>query len=70
LITKSPIAVGSALIIILYLSQRMSSGFFNPAITIALSTFGLIQKSDVLPFCLSQVLGGIVGVQLFKITRQ
>lgn len=70
LITKSPIAVGATLVLVMLLSRGSSSGYFNPAITIALSTYGIIQKSDVLPYCLSQVLGGIVGVQLFKFTKQ
>jgi glycerol uptake facilitator-like aquaporin len=65
LMTKSPITVGSTLILIMLLSRPSSSGYFNPAITIAMSTYGMIQKSDVIPYCLSQALGGI---QLFKFT--
>ncbi len=69
LITKSPIAVGATFTLLMMLS-RGSKGYFNPAITIVLSSMGVIQKTDVLPYCLSQILGGMVGVQLFKFTKQ
>jgi glycerol uptake facilitator-like aquaporin len=70
LATKSPVAVGMTLILIMLLSRHTSSGYFNPAITIALSSAGMMDKSDVMPYCLSQDLGGIVGIQLFKFTKQ
>ncbi len=70
LTTKSPIAVGATFALILLLSRGSSNGYFNPAITIVLSSIGMISKTDVLPYCLSQILGGMIGVQLFKFTKQ
>ena len=69
LITKSPIAVGATFTLLLLLSRGSSKGYFNQAITIVLSSLGMISKTDVLPYCLSQIFGGMVGVQLFKFTR-
>ena len=70
LTTKSPLAVGATFALILLLSSGSSKGYFNPAITIVLSSIGMISKTDVLPYCLSQILGGMIGVQLFKFTKQ
>lgn len=67
---KSPIAFGTTMILIMILSRGTNTGYFNPAITISLSSIGMIEKIDVLPYCLSQILGGIVGIQLFRITKQ
>ena len=70
LTTKSPLAVGATFALILLLSSGSSKGYFNPAITIVLSSIGMISKTDVLPYCLSQILGAMVGLQLFKFTKQ
>ena len=70
LTTKSPIAVGTTFTLLLLLSRGSSKGYFNPAITIVLSSMEMMPKTDVLPYCLSQILGGMVGVQLFKFTKQ
>jgi glycerol uptake facilitator-like aquaporin len=68
LITKSPIAIGLTLTSILLLSNK--NGHFNPAVTVALSYAGMLQKNDVLPYCLSQVFGGIIGVYLYILTKK
>jgi glycerol uptake facilitator-like aquaporin len=69
LITKSPLAIGITLTAIILASNK-SSGHFNPAVTIALSFAGMIQKREVLPFCLSQIFGGIMGIQLYILTKK
>jgi glycerol uptake facilitator-like aquaporin len=66
LATRSPIALGLTLAIIVLFSKNRSCGYFNPAITIALSVGGQIENIDVLPFCLSQIFGAIMGIYLFN----
>lgn len=66
LITNNPLAIGATLTLILLLVSKFSSGHLNPAITIAGAVSGQFPIRDVLPYCLSQILGGLVAVQLFR----
>jgi aquaporin Z len=52
--------------LILLLSTNISGGYMNPVVTIAMSSFGKIPPSDVLPYCLAQVFGGLVALEIFK----
>jgi aquaporin Z len=66
LATGHPLAIGATLAIVLLLTSRISGGFINPAVVIVLSCFGRIPKSEVIPYCLSQVFGGLVALEIFK----
>jgi glycerol uptake facilitator-like aquaporin len=66
LATNNPLAIGATLAIVLLLTSRISGGFLNPAVTIMLASSGKLPKNDVVPFCLSQVFGGLVALEIFK----
>lgn len=40
--------------------------YVNPAVTISMLSLGKIHPSEVLPYCLAQVLGGLAAVEIFK----
>jgi glycerol uptake facilitator-like aquaporin len=63
--TQNTIAIGATLAFILLMASK-SSGGYNPAVTIALASCGKMPIKDVLPHCLSQVLGGLSAIQIFK----
>ena len=69
LATQSPIAIGAIFALIIMLTSKMSKGYLNPAVTIVMSALGRIQPSEVLPYCISQVAGGLVAYELFKRTK-
>ena len=66
LATGNPIAIGAALTLALLLTQTVSDGMFNPAVTIAMVTTGKIELEQLIPYCIVQVLGALVAVELFK----
>jgi glycerol uptake facilitator-like aquaporin len=66
LATQNPIAIGASLALIILLSSKISGGYMNPAITIAMSSFGKLPPSEVLPYCLAQVFGGLVALEIYK----
>jgi aquaporin Z len=64
--TGNYLAIGSALAIAVLLGGPISGGAFNPAVVLALYTSGKLQKTDVIPYILMEVLGGLAGFYLFS----
>lgn len=54
-------AWGLAVTMAAYLSASLSGGHLNPAITLALATFGTFSKRKVLPYIGAQMLGAFLG---------
>jgi aquaporin Z len=57
----APLAIGSALMIMVYAGGHVSGGHYNPAVTLAVWLRGRCPQSDVLPYIGSQITGGIVA---------
>ena len=68
LATHNPIAMGAIFGLIIIFTSKISNGYLNPVITIIMSSLGKIKPYEVLPYCLSQVLGGLVALELYKRT--
>jgi aquaporin Z len=66
LATGNPLAIGAALTIAIMLSKNISGGNFNPALTIALTKANKVSYSDVIPYILAQVAGGLAALELYK----
>jgi glycerol uptake facilitator-like aquaporin len=66
LTTGNPLAIGAALALVILLTLNVSGGYFNPAVTIAMVSAGTIPKSDLVPYCLAQVFGALVALQIYK----
>ena len=66
LATGNPLAIGAALTLVLILTTSVSGGHINPAVTIAMAAAGKIQTSEVVPYCLAQILGGLVALEVYK----
>jgi aquaporin Z len=64
--TGNYLAIGSALALCILLGGPVSGGSFNPAITIALYNAGKLNKSDVLPYIIVEILGALGGVYIYK----
>jgi aquaporin Z len=64
--TGNYLAIGAALAVAVVLGGAISGGAFNPAVTIALMQAGRLPRSDLVPYILAQIAGGLAGLQLYK----
>jgi aquaporin Z len=44
----------------------VSGGNFNPAVSVMMAARGTLAKSDLLPYIVAQVAGGLVALELYK----
>ena len=60
------IAIGSALAIGVLLGGSISGGAFNPAVTLSLYSAGKLSQSDVMPYIIAEILGGVAAFYVYK----
>jgi glycerol uptake facilitator-like aquaporin len=68
--TGNYLAIGAALAVAVLLGGAISGGAFNPAVAIALMHAGRIARSDLIPYIVAQVAGGLAGYELFKMVQK
>lgn len=66
LATGDALAIGAALAVAILLGGPISGGNFNPAVSVMLAAGGKIPKTELLPYIIAQVLGGIVALELYR----
>jgi aquaporin Z len=66
LTTGNYLAIGAALALGVLLGGSISGGSFNPAVTVSLLAAGKISASDVIPYIIVEIAGGLAGFQLYK----
>jgi len=59
-------AIGAALAVAILLGGPVSGGSFNPAVSIALYSAGKLEKQDVLPYIIVEILGGLAGFYAYS----
>jgi glycerol uptake facilitator-like aquaporin len=66
--TTNYLVIGAVftLIILIYKETML----MNPAITIMMSSMNRIPVSDVLPYCLAQISGALIAMEIFKRTHR
>jgi glycerol uptake facilitator-like aquaporin len=69
LATGNPLAIGAAFAIAVLMTKHISGGFINPMITITMAAAGQITNIEILPYCIAQILGGLVALELYKRIR-
>ena len=64
-----PLAIGSALMVMVYAGGHVSGGHYNPAVTLGVWLRGRCSAADVVPYWVAQVLGAIAAatVALFLV---
>lgn len=60
----APLAIGSALMVMIYAGGHISGGHFNPAVTLAVFLRGKCPASDVVPYWVAQIVGAIAAAFL------
>ena len=56
-----PLAIGAALMVMVFAGGHISGAHFNPAVTLAVFIRGRCEAKDVLRYWIAQVAGGIVA---------
>jgi aquaporin Z len=64
--TGNWLAIGAALAIAVMLGGAISGGAFNPAVAISLYSAGKLPQSDVLPYIIVEILGGLAAFFVYK----
>jgi aquaporin Z len=61
-----PLAIGAALMVMIFAGGHVSGGHFNPAVTLAVWLRGRCDKKDVIPYMASQVVGAVLAAMAVK----
>ncbi len=61
-----PLAIGSALMIMVYATGHTSGGHLNPAVTLGVMLRGRLAKTDAVPYMVAQVVGAAVAALIVK----
>ena len=64
LATGNPLAIGAALALVILLASSISGGHINPAVSIVMASAGKISTSDLIPYIMAQVFGGLVALEI------
>ena len=57
----APLAIGSMLMVMIYAGGHISGGHFNPAVSLGAFIRGAMPASDLLPYIVAQILGGLIA---------
>ena len=67
----APLAIGAALMVMVFAGGHISGGHFNPAVTLAVFLRGRFEMKEVLPYWIAQTAAGIAGayVSIFLVGK-
>src|SRR6187401_2920222 len=65
----APLAIGAALMVMVYAGGHISGGHYNPAVTLAVWMRGKHTGSDLIPFWIAQVAGAGLAVAAHGVLR-
>ena len=66
LATGNPLAIGATLALVILLTSSISGGHINPAVSIVMASIGRLPVDDLVPYCLAQIFGGLVALEIFN----
>jgi|UniRef100_A0A6C0IP74 glycerol uptake facilitator-like aquaporin len=66
LATGNPLAIGAALALVILLASNISGGHINPAVSIVMAGAGKISTTELVPYIVAQVFGGLVALEIYK----
>jgi aquaporin Z len=65
----APLAIGSALMVMIFAGGHISGGHFNPAVTLGVWLRGKCAAKDVAPYMISQVIGAVLAAFAVKFLK-
>jgi aquaporin Z len=64
-----PVIIGAALAIAIFVGGKISGGNFNPAVSVMMVAANKLSSSELLPYIIAQILGGLAALQLTKVVK-
>ncbi|HET6638184.1 MAG TPA: aquaporin [Gemmatimonadota bacterium] len=61
------VAIGSALMVMVYMGGHISGGHYNPAVSLAAGLAGKLAKRELLPYWLSQLAGAVAAALAVRV---
>src|SRR5215212_5532373 len=65
----APLAIGTALIVMVYAGGHISGAHYNPAVTIGVFIRGKVMATDVVPYIVAQLAGAALATVVVKFFR-
>ena len=65
----TPLAIGSALMVMIYAGGHISGGHFNPAVTLGVWIRGRCATKDVIPYWVFQIVGAALAALAVKFLK-
>lgn len=65
----APLAIGSALMVMIFAGGHISGGHFNPAVTLGVWLRGKCDSKDVAPYMTLQVIAGVMAALAVKFLK-
>jgi aquaporin Z len=65
----APLAIGAALMVMIFAGGHISGAHYNPAVTLGVLLRGKVKAADVLPYIISQLAGAALAVTAIKFLR-
>src|SRR5271154_5703701 len=65
----APLAIGSALMVMVFAGGHISGGHFNPAVTLGVWLRGKCEAKDVAPYMTFQIMGGVLAALVVKFLK-
>lgn len=62
----APLVIGSTLMVVVYMGAHVSGAHYNPAVTLALFLRGKMNRADLVPYWIAQILGALGGALLAR----
>jgi aquaporin Z len=64
-----PIAIGAALMVMIFAGGHISGGHYNPAVTLGVWIRGKCLTRDVVPYIIAQLIGAVLAAMAVKFLR-
>ena len=60
-VVPAPLAIGGALMVMVYMGGHISGAHYNPAISIAVTILGKLERTELLPYIVAQIAGTLAA---------
>jgi aquaporin Z len=64
-----PLAIGSALMVMIFAGGHISGGHYNPAVTLGVWLRGRCEAKDVAPYMIFQIMGSVLAALVVKFLK-
>lgn len=65
----APLAIGAALMVMVFAGGHISGAHYNPAVTLAVLIRGRVKAADVVPYMLAQIAAAVLAAVAVKFLR-